>query len=182
MKKFSLTAMARTQMQLAAKASSGRSANTVFGGHEHTLRQTVIGLAAGTELNEHSNPGEATVLVLSGRIVLASDAEHWEGRTGDLLVLPSGRSQISALEESGVLLSVAKIDRKTRGRPPHRSPRPLGRLLPELLPCPRTRRAGCRVPGLEGNLAEAVGSIRRPGSPVRPSTHSPHRSSDSPVL
>ena len=111
MKKFSLTAMARTQMQLAAKASSGRSANTVFGGHEHTLRQTVIGLAAGTELKEHINPGEATIMVLSGRIRLTSGQEHWEGRTGDLLVLPAGYSQITALEESGLLLNVAKIDR-----------------------------------------------------------------------
>ncbi|MFF5793805.1 cupin domain-containing protein [Paeniglutamicibacter sp. NPDC012692] len=111
MKKFSLTAIARTQMRTAATASSGRSASTVFGGHEHTLRQTVMGLAAGTELKEHINPGEATVMVLSGRIRLTSGEQQWEGRTGDLLVMPSGTSQITALEESGLLLSVAKTDR-----------------------------------------------------------------------
>lgn len=122
MKKFSLTAMARNQMQRAAQVSSGRSANTVFGGHEHTLRQTVIGLAAGTELKEHLNPGEATILVLSGRIRLASGREHWEGRTGDLLVMPPGYSQITALEESGILLNVAKIDR--RNSAPDEEPEP----------------------------------------------------------
>lgn len=111
MKKFSLTAIARTQMQTAATVSSGRAASTVFGGHEHTLRQTVIGLAAGTELKEHINPGEATVMVLSGRIRLNSGGESWEARTGDLLAMPPGYSQITALEESSLLLSVAKTDR-----------------------------------------------------------------------
>lgn len=111
MKKFSLTAIARTQMQAAARISSGRSASTVFGGHEHTLRQTVMGLAAGTELKEHVNPGEATVLVLSGRIRLTSGSHQWEGRTGDMLVMPTGTSQITAIEESALLLNVAKTDR-----------------------------------------------------------------------
>ncbi|GAA3323263.1 MULTISPECIES: cupin domain-containing protein [Paeniglutamicibacter] len=111
MKKFSLTAIARAQVQAAAAQSSGRAASTVFGGHEQTLRQTVIGLASGTELKEHINPGEATVMVLTGRIRLSSDGDSWEARTGDLLVMPPGYSQITALEESSLLLSVAKTDR-----------------------------------------------------------------------
>ena len=44
MEKFSLTALARQQLELAQGTSSGRSASTVYGGHEHTLRQTVIAL------------------------------------------------------------------------------------------------------------------------------------------
>lgn len=111
MKKFSLTAIARMQLRTAATVSSGRSASTVFGGHEHTLRQTVMGLTAGTELKEHLNPGEATVFVLDGRIRLTSGNHQWEGRTGDLLVMPTGSSQITALEDSSMLLSVAKTDR-----------------------------------------------------------------------
>lgn len=111
MKKFSLTAMARTQIRLAAQAPAGRSASTVFGGHEHTMRQTVIGIKAGIALQEHENPGEATLTVLSGRITLCSEGDTWEARTGDLLVLPAGRSQLTALEESAVLLSVAKLGR-----------------------------------------------------------------------
>lgn len=64
MEKKSLTALARTQLQIAGGASSGRSATTVYGGHEHVLRQTVIALNAGFVLDEHENPGEATVHVL----------------------------------------------------------------------------------------------------------------------
>ena len=30
--------------------------HTVYGGHEHVLRQTLIALAAGQSLEEHANP------------------------------------------------------------------------------------------------------------------------------
>jgi hypothetical protein len=72
MEESSLTALARRQLTLAREASSGRSAHTVFGGHEHTLRQTVIALAAGRRLDEHDSPGEAIVHVLHGRVRLVA--------------------------------------------------------------------------------------------------------------
>ncbi|MGH3970383.1 MAG: LuxR family transcriptional regulator, partial [Mycobacterium sp.] len=40
MDKISLTALAREQLAAAHRAGSGRSAHTVYGGHQHTLRQT----------------------------------------------------------------------------------------------------------------------------------------------
>ena len=42
------------------------SAHTVYGGHQHTLRQTLIALTAGTSLDDHDSPGEATIRVLHG--------------------------------------------------------------------------------------------------------------------
>jgi len=108
MEKFSLTALAREQLELAQDASSGRSASTVYGGHEHTLRQTVIALAAGQRLEEHENPGEATVHVLRGRVRLAAGDTSWEGSAGDLLVVPPSRHSLEALEAAAVLLTVAK--------------------------------------------------------------------------
>ena len=44
MNKVSLTALAREHLEAARAASSGRSSHTVFGGHEHSLRQTLIAL------------------------------------------------------------------------------------------------------------------------------------------
>ncbi len=47
MEKSSLTALARELLEHATTTSSGRGADTVYGGHEHVLRQTVVALAAG---------------------------------------------------------------------------------------------------------------------------------------
>jgi quercetin dioxygenase-like cupin family protein len=107
MEKLSLTALARQQLKLARAASSGRSAQTVYGGHEHTLRQTLIALAAGRRLDEHDSPGEATVHVLHGRVRLAAGDLAWEGSPGDLIVVPAARHALEALEDSAVLLTVS---------------------------------------------------------------------------
>ncbi len=108
MEKLSLTALARQQLHLAQSAASGRASHTVYGGHEHTLRQTVIALVAGQRLDEHENPGEATVHVLHGRVRLGQGETFWEGSPGDLLVVPQARHTLDALEDSAVLLTVAK--------------------------------------------------------------------------
>jgi len=114
MQKFSLDAIAREQARRASAASSGRSAETVFGGHEHALRQTVLALTAGSALDEHENPGEATVQVLRGRVRLTAGQVAWEGRAGDLLVVPDARHALAAIEDSAILLTVSKGTRASR--------------------------------------------------------------------
>jgi quercetin dioxygenase-like cupin family protein len=109
MHKFSLDAISREQQQKAAAAASGRAAETVFGGHERALRQTVIAMGEGRTLSEHENPGEATVLVLQGRIRLTAGSVSWEGRQGDLLVVPQSRHAVQAITAAVVLLTVVKL-------------------------------------------------------------------------
>ncbi|MFI6293669.1 cupin domain-containing protein [Nonomuraea sp. NPDC050790] len=106
--KQSLTAVARNQLETARVASSGRSATTLYGGHEQVLRQTMIALAAGSRMDDHNNPGEATLYVVSGRVRLMSDGVSWDGMTGDLLIIPQAVHAVEALEDSAVLLTVAK--------------------------------------------------------------------------
>jgi quercetin dioxygenase-like cupin family protein len=109
MQKLSLEALARELAGKAAAGASGRASQTVTGGHEKSLRQTVIALNANAELAEHANPGEATVHVLRGRIVLSSDGQSWDGREGDLIIVPDAPHSLRAEQDSVILLTVAKL-------------------------------------------------------------------------
>lgn len=106
---MSLDALAREHARLAAgNNSGGRSSTTVYGGHEHVLRQTLIALTAGRTMSEHRNPGEATLMVLTGRVRLTSEGNAWDGRSGDLIIVPQARHALEAMEDSVMLLTVAK--------------------------------------------------------------------------
>jgi quercetin dioxygenase-like cupin family protein len=114
MQKLSLTALARELLGKAvsngdAGGSGGaRAAQTVHGGHEKALRQTVIALAKDAALAEHASPGEATVYVLHGRVTLKAGGDSWEGREGDLLLVPDAPHSLTAQADSAVLLTVVK--------------------------------------------------------------------------
>src|SRR5215472_8400177 len=108
MHKFSVDATVRDLLGR-ARNGSGRAADTVIGGHERVLRQTVIAMVKGTALSEHENPGEASVHVLAGRVRLAAGNASWDGRTGDLLEVPDAPHSLEALEDSAVLLTVAEL-------------------------------------------------------------------------
>jgi quercetin dioxygenase-like cupin family protein len=136
MEKRSLTLLGREQLAAAKANGSGRSAHAVYGGALRTLRQTLLALTAGSALEEHDSPGEATLIVLQGRVRLTGpgagpgtgpgtgrdtgpDAEPDAGPdtgpdagcdavAGDHLVIPPTRHSLSALEDSVVLLTVAK--------------------------------------------------------------------------
>ena len=109
MQKFSLEATARELLERARGGSGGRAATTIIGGHEKVLRQTVIAMVNGATLAEHENSGEASVHVLAGRVRLTAGQHSWEGRRGDLLMVPAASHSLAALEDSAVLLTVAQL-------------------------------------------------------------------------
>ena len=108
MQKTSLEALSRQLRRTAENNNSGRAADTVHGGHEKALRQTVVALAAGQVLADHENPGEATVLVLDGRVRMVAGEDCWDGRRGDLIIVPPVRHRLEATTDATVLLTVVK--------------------------------------------------------------------------
>ncbi|WP_027020083.1 cupin domain-containing protein [Corynebacterium sputi] len=109
MHKISIEALARKQLKEAVIAPSARAADTVFGGHEKILRQTVVGIRQGAELGERDNHDESTIYVLQGRVRLRTGDETWIGRSGDLLIVPRSRHSLEAIEDSAVLITIAKL-------------------------------------------------------------------------
>ena len=107
----SLIDLAEEQLERARGSSSGRSAVTIFGGHEHDMRQTVIALAEGRSLSEHESPGEASLQVLRGSVRLSVGEGGWSGETGDYLVIPPARHDLHATTDAVVLLTVALLIR-----------------------------------------------------------------------
>lgn len=103
-----VTALAEDLLAQARTAPAHRAAHTIYGGSGHALRQTVIAMAAGAELSEHENPGEATLQVLRGSVRLGGADGEVTVAAGGLAVIPPRRHGLTALEDAVVLLTVAK--------------------------------------------------------------------------
>ena len=104
----SLNELAEDHLRRAWEESSGRSAHTVYGGHDHRLRQTVIALLAGNSLEEHESPGEATLQRPAGRVRLVAGQTSQELEEGRLAPIPPTRHALETPEDSVVLLTVVK--------------------------------------------------------------------------
>jgi len=108
MEKRSLTAFADGLLADALNATDGRGVRTIDGGRPHLLHQTLIALARGQRLDEHDNHGEATVQVLRGQVRITAGEDTTDGCPGQLLIVPRIRHTLTALEDTVVLLTVAK--------------------------------------------------------------------------
>lgn len=115
MNALDLTTIAQEQIAAARASTAHRSGRTIHGGRDHHLRQTMVALASGGELADHESPGEATLQVLAGRVVLTAGEDTWESGPGGYLVIPPMRHRLDALEDSAILLTVAV---RTRGDNP----------------------------------------------------------------
>jgi quercetin dioxygenase-like cupin family protein len=106
MNRTSLPGLVEELLTRARASGSGRAAQTVHGGSEHGLRQTVIALTGEHELAAHESPGEATLQVLRGRVRLTAGDDLCDGGAGDLVAIPPTRHALAALEDAVVLLTV----------------------------------------------------------------------------
>jgi quercetin dioxygenase-like cupin family protein len=91
----------------AQSASSGRHAVTIHGGHAHSLRQTLVAVAAGHVLDEQENTGEVTLQLIRGRARVVAVSDAAELVAGDYVVIPLKWDSFEALEDTVVLLTAA---------------------------------------------------------------------------
>ena len=137
MESVSLNHLADEQLATARSATSGRSALTVHGGHDHMLRQTLIALAAGKELAEHNSPGQATLQVLRGRVrvheagVLPPGPERQRGGEAQVVGhLEVGAGRPHEVEQPRHLTRVPRMHREYEGTiAPGREPEALAGVL-----------------------------------------------------
>lgn len=99
--------LAAQKLAEATTSSSGRSSVTIHGGREHQLRQTLLALRAGAGLSEHESPGEATLQVLLGSIVLRTATQQWVLAAGDYMVIPDEVHAVDVPEPAAFLLTIA---------------------------------------------------------------------------
>ena len=99
-----LTQLAEDHLGLARQAEHGRSAHLFL--HDGPLRQSVIALTAGAELEEHNAPPAASLQVLRGLVRVAAKA-GWEMEleAGQLAGIPQARHSVRALADSVLLLT-----------------------------------------------------------------------------
>lgn len=108
MKPLDLNALAAEHLAAARAASNGRSSAKILGDHTTVLRKNLIALAAGAALQDHESPGEATLMVLEGRIEFRAGEESVTLDAGNLVEIPPMRHGLTALTDAVVILSVAK--------------------------------------------------------------------------
>ena len=99
-------ALAGELLQKATSESAGRAARTL----PHPvdgLRQTLIALRDGAEMDEHESPGAASLMVIRGRVRIEAGADSVDLGPHQIVPIPDRRHSLRAAEQSVVLLSVA---------------------------------------------------------------------------
>ena len=104
-----LGSLADDLLARASAASSGRATHAFHAAPKGVLSQVVLALMAGQNLSEHENPGEAFLHVLRGRVRLSAGDDSWEMKAGELIAIPQQRHALDALEDSVVVLTLARV-------------------------------------------------------------------------
>lgn len=114
MEKISLDELILQHLETARATPSGRSSETIYGGHARHLRQTLIALRAGEKLHDHANPGEATLQVLHGRVTLTSANDAIDLEADEYVIIPQAIHAVVVHSDAALLLTVAVIQPQDR--------------------------------------------------------------------
>lgn len=101
-----LQALAGELLTEAAALSSRRSARTLTPGAGAPLKQSLLALKAGEQLQEHVAPGPTTLLGISGTVVLSDDRSALTLTDGVWATCPQGPHCLEAVSDAVVLITV----------------------------------------------------------------------------
>lgn len=102
-----LATIGRELLEQAHELDAGRAAKTLTPGAGGALKQTVLALTEGTQLEEHKTPGPATIQVLSGEVRLGASSGAVELEAGQWAPIPDELHDLVATSDATVLLTVA---------------------------------------------------------------------------
>ncbi|WP_298885871.1 LuxR family transcriptional regulator [uncultured Serinicoccus sp.] len=103
-----LRAAGEALLEEARSTGRGRAVRAVVRQPGQSL--VLLGLPAGGGLPEHDAPGPASLLCLSGRVVLSSNGTSWALPTGTARVIPTSRHDVTAAVDSVCLLTLSLPD------------------------------------------------------------------------
>ncbi|WP_026929315.1 cupin [Glycomyces tenuis] len=98
-----LARLAEDHIAAAREAEHGRSAELLL--HDGPLRQSLIALAEGFELDEHEAPTAGALLVLRGRVRLTAPGGDVELAEHQFAAIPQERHGLTAIQDAAVLLT-----------------------------------------------------------------------------
>ena len=101
-------------IDLSLVTQHGRSSRTVV--KQGPLRLTLVELAPGGTLPEHTSEGPLSIHVLRGHATITADAQDYVLCSGDVLVLASGVKH-SAFAELGVLFLLSLVHSEDSSSP-----------------------------------------------------------------
>lgn len=102
-----LMALGNEVLAQASELQTGRSARTLTPGAGARLKQTLLALTEGAELQEHRAPGAATIQVLRGEVRMQAQATTLELSAGQWALIPDELHDLRALSDATLLLTVA---------------------------------------------------------------------------
>ena len=89
----------------AKESERGRTVRSVV--RQPGQNMILLGLPAGGGLPDHDAPGPASLLCLSGRVVLGSEGRSWTLPAGSAHAIPPARHDVVAEEDSVCVLTVS---------------------------------------------------------------------------
>ena len=104
---FDLLEAAHELLEQARELAAGRAARTLTPGQGAPLKQTLMAIAEGRQLDEHQAPGPATLQVLLGDVVLRTGDVELRLSQHDWAAIPPAPHDLRAEADAVVLLTVA---------------------------------------------------------------------------